>query len=46
MPQAQVSVLVDSQSDAFAVWTDTDWLVKNFHDQGFDLEFAPYVNPK
>lgn len=26
--------------------TDTDWLVKYFADQGFDLEFAPFINPR
>ena len=40
MPQNKISALVDSQTDAFAVWTDSEWLMNNFHDQSFDLEFA------
>lgn len=46
MPQKKISALVESQTDAFAAWTDIDWLVKNLHDQSFDLEFASYVDSK
>lgn len=45
LPQNKISALVESQTDAFAGWTDTDQLVKNFHDQSFDLELASYVDP-
>lgn len=46
MPQIKIYALVDSQTDAFAVCTDIDWLVKIFHDRSFDFEFAPYFNEK